>query len=63
MTSVNKQLKLFGIAGVIAILNIGAHLLGAKMFIDLPMAEITMALIPVVMIVLCIVGFKMADKE
>ncbi|MCW8344486.1 MULTISPECIES: hypothetical protein [Vibrio] len=61
--SVKKELLLCTIAAALVLLNIGAHLLCTKMFIDLPLTEITLALIPMTMLALCFIGFKMAAKE
>ncbi|MCL9776686.1 hypothetical protein [Vibrio methylphosphonaticus] len=61
--SVKKELLLCTIAVALVLLNIGAHLLCTKMFVDLPLTEITLALIPITMLALCIFGFKMAARE
>ncbi|MGF1694323.1 hypothetical protein L4D20_12385 [Vibrio kyushuensis] len=63
MNRVKSELYLCAIATVLVLMNVIAHLLGAKMFVDLPLAEITVGLTPVVMMALGVVGFKVAGKE
>ncbi|MGC9460738.1 hypothetical protein [Vibrio genomosp. F10] len=63
MNYAKKERYLVTIAIALALLNVGAHLLGSKMFFELPLAEITLALTPISMIALAIVGIKIAQKE
>ncbi|MEZ8823112.1 hypothetical protein BCU12_20325 [Vibrio sp. 10N.261.55.A7] len=63
MSNLNKQLILCAIAVILIVLNVGAHVLGAKMFVDLPLSEITVGSVPAVGLVLCYIGFKIAESE
>ncbi|OIQ26561.1 hypothetical protein [uncultured Vibrio sp.] len=63
MSDINKQLLLCAIAVILIVLNVGAHVLGAKMFVDLPLSEITVGSVPAIGILLCIIGFKIAEAD
>ncbi|MCK6261665.1 hypothetical protein KP803_00090 [Vibrio sp. ZSDE26] len=63
MSRVKKEILLCTVAIVLVLLNVVAHLLGGKMFVELPLAEVTVALTPLVMIFLGVVGLKVAGEQ
>jgi hypothetical protein len=63
MNSVKKEMRLFAIAGAVIVLNVGAHLLGAKIFVNAPMTEITLASVPFLMLFLGWLGVRIAAKD